>query len=213
MAGKVVISVRTASGTYGYVSYDYGATWAAYTPAFTTGYQFACFHFPWDDNDDEVIFYHFESVGTLAGNRLYRYEDGVFHDITQFSAYPPVAYDVLYPYFGRWSLETSVLNRQRLGSVQKRGGSGNWYLVVSDDAGDTRTTTELVYPICMDHIALSGDNPDVAYLWGGYRGDAYGHALQIGYTDDWFATGVQDKTGSLGHNVHLRAVGICGGLS
>ncbi len=191
--GRVLCAAFTSNGDYEaaspriFQSNDYGATWSplsGYVLGQGLGGPFIA---PWDGNaGDDILYYnHKERVGSYdQALHLYKNVSGTHTNIEP-AANVGVRYD-------RFTIASSPQNRQRLAVIGEQA-SGHFGLFVSEDEGGTWMAIE---PLSSGYatavwrrVALSGDNQDIGYVWGGTG--------KIGYTTDYFQT-IQDKSGNLG---------------
>lgn len=106
------------------------------------------------------------------------------------------------PVNGRWSLESCVDDPNRL-LLCAEDGAGNHALFLSLDGGASwaQATTPGARADSVLRGAISGDNPDALYVWGG-KG-------LMGFSNDFGAT-IDSRTGNLAETSG-EIVGIFGG--
>lgn len=203
-AGYAISSAFSASGNGTapqaiYETPDYGATWAAYSG----GVTFSTLHglggsleIPFHDNASQlVIFYGRKYVTDVGAGRqtlqTWRSVGATATDIT-----PIISGHYGMPRVGRWGIKTCPVNRHRVIAAcnfDKPDASSYGYhaITVSEDDGDTWTQiTVLSKPESAgyNYGAISGDNEDILYLWGGTG--------RIAYSENFGAT-LQDKRGDM----------------
>lgn len=207
--GKALASAyktAAAGDVVGFVTTDYGATWAETNgtngPVFATQgwYPAIAVHVPYDDNANDKIIYCIppSSFYSTDPSNIYRTEsDGTTEtNLAQVG----VLGSAPYGFSGRWVIDTCPINRQRLAYISTDTGSGN-AVKVSTDAGDTISTASVGGGVTPTRVACAGDDEDVLYIGGlGYAG----------YSTD-FGTTVDNRSGNLPAN--FLTYGFCGGLS
>lgn len=209
--------------TVGFETADWGATWTQLNDPDLDGIQGwgGAMHAPWLNNDDEDIVFHGTwQSGNPAAWRLKKVAGTTINDVS-----PSHGGKSYGPYRGKFGvraydsdeqimLACCVTNRATgnlpdlTPIIFKSSDGGNTWSHAHDDGQWLSNASYLGY-----EAAFSGDNPDVAFVWGGTPTADGG--LCIGYTDDFFAT-VQDKTGNLSTMYTSTSrpqgfIGICGG--
>jgi hypothetical protein len=198
IAGRIYTTAVKTTGNpptcKGYVSSDYGATWAELTgsngPAMTLGESLANeVHVPWHDNAaDNLVYYGWRDYGVGVDGKIYRNADMIFED-----ARTPTA--------SRWFIVSSAENRQYMAASLLGQDAVESGLYVSKDAG---TTWTLVAEDYVGRVALAGDNNEILYFLGETPG-----GQKIQYSQD-FGGNFDDRTGSLAIGSN-NFVGLCGG--
>jgi hypothetical protein len=191
---------------------DYGATWAAYDGPITFELKHGlgdAIEVPFNDNAGETVaFYGYRNITDCGGGKqtikTYRSEGGTRYDIT------PIVGGLYYKPFGRWRIKTAPTNRHKVllcayGEKPDATAYGYRAVFTSDDDGDTWST--IVAPVSgintYTYGAISGDDADMIYLWGGQG--------RVGVSFDFGAT-IDDRRGNIsGMSGMGEMIGLCGG--
>lgn len=168
--GMIVAGAFTGlNASNAYVSSDYGATWAAASPAYVSSVLgFVHIHAPWAGNASDNIFYYasaLDFLGNTGSHRFYRRTAG-----TNVQIAPTYAGRNHMPYSSsRYSEATSTVNPDRLALVGLDAGPVNGYGVFRSDNARATTpawVTLVAPPSAYRGLAIAGDNQDVFYLFG-----------------------------------------------
>lgn len=224
--GLAYVAAYSATGSPatadGYVSADWGATWAAMTsPDIQPGHWLAsAIHAPWPANaDDSLVFHGHVTIGSPIEYRLKRVTGATIEDVSPTDA--GILYGVAKTGFGvrTYDSNRSFVAVGAVGNEISTSHDDDEHAVfVSNDGGDTWTLiygpTNQGFFFGYDgyEVAFGGNNPAVLFIWGGTPGES----LVIGYSDDFGAT-VLDKEGNIftdffaSETIPSSILGVCGG--
>jgi hypothetical protein len=204
---SALLSTASSPTADGYVSTDYGATWARITnPDIQPGTGLHTGHVPWHNNPDEDVVIHGHEI-QITPTVQYRTKKVQGTSITDVSPTDGARQYAAYPrYFGVNAYDSD--RRYVVLSGQGDDGSGYRFAAfVSNDYGATWTqiVTEAdpSATAAPSGVAFAGNTPQVIYLWGtlGY----------MSYSQDFGGT-VDDRSGNIASlGTPGEFLGIAGG--